>query len=87
MTHEGARSVTGPFMALLGANATIVGANATIVGVVAGFGELAGYVLRLPAGYISDRTRGYWTITILGYVINMLVVPLLFLVGKKSQPS
>jgi len=75
MTHEGARSVTGPFMALLGA-------NATIVGIVAGFGELAGYVLRLPAGYISDRTRGYWTITILGYVINMLAVPLLALAGR-----
>lgn len=75
MTHEGARSVTGPFMALLGA-------TGTIVGIVAGFGELAGYVLRLPAGYISDRTRGYWTITILGYVINMLAVPLLALAGR-----
>jgi MFS family permease len=75
MTHEGARSVTGPFMAILGA-------NATIVGLVAGFGELAGYVLRLPAGYLSDRTRGYWTITILGYVINMLAVPLLALAGR-----
>ena len=33
MTHEGARSVTGPYLAFLGA-------NATIVGLVAGFGEL-----------------------------------------------
>ena len=35
MTHEGARSIYGPFLALLGA-------SATIVGIVAGFGELVG---------------------------------------------
>jgi MFS family permease len=75
MTHEGARSVTGPFMALLGA-------NATIVGIVAGFGEMLGYLLRLPAGYISDRTGKYWTITIIGYLINMGAVPLLALAGR-----
>jgi MFS family permease len=75
MTHEGARSVTGPFMALLGA-------SGAVVGIVAGFGELVGYVLRLPAGYITDRTQGYWTITIIGYVINMLAVPLLALAGR-----
>lgn len=75
MTHEGARSITGPFMALLGA-------SGTIVGIVAGFGELVGYLLRLPSGYISDRTGKYWTITIVGYVINMGAVPLLALAGR-----
>jgi MFS family permease len=75
MTHEGARSVTGPFMALLGA-------NATVVAVVAGFGELVGYVLRLPSGYASDRTGRYWTITIIGYIVNMMAVPLLALAGR-----
>ncbi len=75
MTHEGARSVYGPFLALLGA-------NATIVGIVAGFGELVGYALRLVSGYITDRTGRYWTITIMGYVINMLAVPLLALAGR-----
>lgn len=39
MTYEGARSITGPYLALLGA-------SATVVGVVAGFGELIG--LRHP---------------------------------------
>jgi hypothetical protein len=39
MTYEGARSTTGPFLALLGA-------SGTIVGIVAGFGELIGYGLR-----------------------------------------
>jgi MFS family permease len=75
MTHEGARSITGPFMALLGA-------SGTVVGFVAGFGELVGYLLRLPSGYISDRTGKYWTITIIGYLINMLAVPLLALAGS-----
>ena len=75
MTHEGARSVTGPFMALLGA-------NATVVGMVAGFGELVGYLLRLPAGFMADRTGRYWTVTILGYVINMAAVPLLALADR-----
>jgi len=75
MTHEGARSVYGPFLALLGA-------NATIVGIVAGFGELVGYALRLVSGYITDKTAKYWTITIIGYVINMLAVPLLALAGR-----
>lgn len=75
MTHEGARSVYGPFLALLGA-------NATIVGIVAGFGELVGYALRLVSGYITDKTAKYWTITIIGYIINMLAVPLLALAGR-----
>ncbi len=74
MTHEGARSITGPFLALLGA-------NATIVGFVAGFGELVGYTLRLVSGLITDRTGKYWTITIIGYLVNMAAVPLLALAG------
>ena len=44
MTYEGARSITGPFLAVLGA-------SATVVGIVSGFGELIGYGLRL----VSDR--------------------------------
>ncbi|MGD0400539.1 MAG: MFS transporter [Syntrophobacteraceae bacterium] len=75
MTHEGARSITGPFLALLGA-------SATIVGFVAGFGELVGYALRLVSGLITDRTGKYWTITIIGYLVNMAAVPLLALAGR-----
>jgi len=74
VTYEGARSITGPFMAILGA-------SATVVGVVAGFGELSGYALRLVSGYLADRTGRYWTIVFLGYAINLLAVPLLALVG------
>jgi hypothetical protein len=52
MTYEGARSVTGPFLGLLGA-------SAAAVGVVAGLGELIGYTLRLASGYLTNRTRSY----------------------------
>lgn len=75
MTYEGARAVTGPFLGVLGA-------SATVVGIVAGFGELIGYAVRLVSGYLGDRTRKYWAITIWGYGLNMLAVPLLALVGQ-----
>lgn len=74
MTYEGARSIIGPYLALLGA-------NAAIVGFVSGLGELLGYVLRITSGYLADRTKKYWTITILGYTFNLIAVPLLALVG------
>jgi len=74
-TYEGARSITGPFLGSLGA-------SATIVGVVAGLGELVGYALRLVSGYLSDRTGKYWTITLIGYVVNLLAVPVLALAGR-----
>ena len=70
MTYEGARSITGPFLAVLGA-------NALIVGFVAGFGELVGYGLRVVSGYLADKTARYWTIMSIGYACNLLVVPLL----------
>lgn len=75
MTYEGARAITGPFLAALGA-------GATVVGVVAGLGELAGYALRLASGYLSDRTRRHWPIILLGYGLNVLAVPLLALAGR-----
>src|SRR3984893_18636596 len=75
MTYEGARSVTGPYLGVLGA-------SAAIVGVVAGFGEFFGYALRLASGYLSDRTRSYWLISLIGYRVNLLVVPLFALTGR-----
>lgn len=74
MTYEGARSITGPYLATLGA-------NATIVGFVAGFGELIGYSLRMLSGYLADKTKRYWFITIVGYIFNLLAIPLLALAG------
>jgi MFS family permease len=70
--YEGARSVTGPYLAVLGA-------SATLVGIIAGLGELLGYGLRLVSGPLSERTRQFWPITLVGYVIQMSAVPLLAL--------
>ncbi len=75
MTYEGARSVTGPFLATLGA-------SGAVVGLVAGLGEFIGYGLRMVSGYISDRTGQYWLITGLGYSFNLLAVPLLAYAGS-----
>lgn len=72
MTYEAARSITGPFLATLGA-------SAAVVGFVAGFGEFLGYSLRLISGYVADKTQRYWTITIIGYATNLLAVPALAL--------
>ncbi len=75
MTYEGARSITGPYLAILGA-------SAVTVGFVAGFGELLGYVLRFFSGKLADSTRRYWALTMGGYLINLLAVPLLALAGS-----
>ncbi len=80
MTYEGARGVTGPYLAVLGA-------SGTVVGIVAGFGELIGYAIRLVSGYLADRTGRYWAITIAGYAINLLAVPLLALAGNWQAAS
>jgi len=74
-TYEGARSITGAYLSVLGA-------SGTVVGLVAGLGELIGYGLRLVTGYWSDRTRQYWGLTTLGYCINTAVVPLMALAGR-----
>lgn len=75
MTYEAARSITGPFLAFLGA-------SATLVGFIAGLGEFIGYALRLFSGWLADKTGKYWSITIVGYLINLLSVPALALVGQ-----
>ncbi len=74
-TYEGMRGISGPFLALLGA-------SGAVVGLVAGGGELIGYLLRLLSGRLADRTRAYWTFTIAGYVIQMAAVPLLAFAGS-----
>lgn len=75
VTYEGARSIIGPYLAILGA-------SGTVVGVVAGLGELVGYALRLIFGYLTDLTRRYWSITFVGYTLNLITVPLLALASS-----
>jgi MFS family permease len=74
MTYEAARSINGPYL-------NILGTTGTTVGVVAGLGELFGYALRIISGYLSDRTHKYWTFVIIGYVLNLISVPLLAWAG------
>ncbi len=75
ITYEGARSINGPYLGLLGASAVVVGA-------VAGAGEFIGHALRLVSGLLSDRTRRYWVLLITGYTVNLLAVPALALAGR-----
>ncbi|MEJ5365307.1 MAG: MFS transporter [Desulfosoma sp.] len=75
MTYEAARSITGPYLGILGA-------SASVVGVVAGMGELIGYGMRLVSGIVSDRTQRYWAVTMTGYAVNLLAVPALALAGR-----
>ncbi|MGE5748305.1 MAG: MFS transporter [Solirubrobacterales bacterium] len=70
MVYEGARSILGPFLVTLGA-------SAATVGLVSGIGEFAGYSVRFFAGYATDRTREYWALTIGGYALTVISVPLI----------
>lgn len=74
-TYEGSRSITGPFLLMLGA-------SGAVVSMVAGFGELLGYGLRFFSGRLSERTGEFWPITIIGYIVQMAAVPLLALAGN-----
>ena len=72
-THEGARSIYGPYLGL-------IGASAFIIAFTSGLGEFIGQALRLLTGIIADKTKKYWLMMILGYSINLLVIPLLYFV-------
>lgn len=77
MTHEGARSIYGAYLPLLGA-------SATALGFATGFGECIGYALRLATGIIADKTKHYWGMTMLGYGVNMVAIPFLALVPENG---
>lgn len=70
MVYEGARSLYGPLLAALGASSVVVGA-------VTGAGEAMALVLRLVFGPMADRTGRYWGLTIAGYALTIVCVPLL----------
>ncbi|MFN3691370.1 MAG: MFS transporter [Fervidobacterium sp.] len=72
ITYEGARSLIGPYLGLLGA-------SAVVVSTVAGLGELLGYTLRFLTGKLVDKTKKYWLFAILGYSMNLFVIPTLAL--------
>ncbi len=72
--YEGARSIIGPYLATFGA-------SAALVGIITGAGEAVALVFRLFSGRLSDRTGRHWAISITGYAITMVSVPLLAVAG------
>src|SRR3954469_18801413 len=70
MVYEGMRAVAGPFLGSLGASAGGVGLST-------GAGEAMALVLRLFSGPLADRSGRYWSLTILGYAMTAVCVPLL----------
>ena len=74
IVYEGARSVTGPYL-------LVMGASALTVSVVAGLGEFLGYGVRFFSGYFADKTRNYWVFTIIGYLM-IGAIPLLVFAGS-----
>jgi MFS family permease len=72
-THEGARSIYGPYLGL-------IGVSAFLIALTSGLGEFIGQALRIVTGIIADKTKKYWLMMILGYAINLLVIPMLMFV-------
>ncbi|MDD3882609.1 MAG: MFS transporter [Eubacteriales bacterium] len=77
MTHEGASSIRGAYFSLLGA-------SAGTIGFISGFGELVGYSMRYLFGRLTDKSKRYWPMTIIGYILDVLAVPALALVGEQG---
>ena len=74
LVSNGARSVTGPYILLLGG-------SAAVVGLVAGFGEFIGYALRFATGTYIDRNHRYWKVAMTGYGL-LAAIPLLAFTGR-----
>jgi MFS family permease len=76
-THEGGRSIYGPYL-------NLIGATVFAVAFASGLGEFIGHALRLLTGYIADKTRKYWLMMFLGYALNLLAIPLLAFVKPEA---
>ena len=63
MVYEGARSITGPMLATLGA-------SALAVGLITGAGEAAALLLRLVSGPLADRTKAGLLAVMKGHVLE-----------------
>jgi MFS family permease len=70
MVYQGARSVTGPLLASLGA-------SAVLVGLVSGAGEATALLMRVVFGSWADRSGRYWPLTFAGYALTAVCVPAL----------
>ncbi|WP_312855913.1 MFS transporter [Nocardioides stalactiti] len=70
MVYEGMRALSGPLLGTLGA-------SALTVGLVTGAGEAVALVLRLVTGPWADRSQRHWRLTVVGYGMTAVSVPLL----------
>ena len=70
MVYEGMRAMAGPFLGTLGA-------SALTVGLVTGAGEGIALMLRLVTGVWADRSHNHWRLTVIGYAMTAVCVPLL----------
>ncbi|MGC8977558.1 MAG: MFS transporter [Candidatus Ratteibacteria bacterium] len=66
IVYEGVRSISGPFLATLGA-------TSLIIGFFSGLGEFLTQSLRLLFGYISDKKKNYLPLMITGYLFICLL--------------
>ena len=76
MTYEGARSIIGAYLELLGATAIVAG--------FVGIGEFIGYLMRGVGGFVAGLSRSskvYWSLVYMGYAVNLFAIPLLGLVS------
>ncbi|MCS7098955.1 MAG: MFS transporter [Sulfolobales archaeon] len=77
VAYEGARSISGPLLESLKA----VPAAAAVVG----SGEFVNYVARFFGGYacaVFKSSAVLWATVVLGYLVNLVVVPLLAFTGR-----
>jgi len=70
MAYEGMRGLNGEYLAALGA-------SGAAVGIIAGTGELAGYLIRLFSGRLAQSSGAYWALSIGGYALTMAAVPMM----------
>lgn len=70
MVYEGMRAMAGPFLGTLGA-------SALTVGLITGAGEAVALILRLVTGVWADRSDNHWRLTVIGYAMTAVCVPLL----------
>ena len=75
-TYEGGRSIIPQFFT------SVLGGSVFMLGAAIGVGEFLGYSFRLVSGKLADRTRSYWPMVFIGYVVNLAALPLLAFSGN-----
>jgi MFS family permease len=78
-----ASEITYPLLPLF--LSTVLGVSAAGLGVIEGFAESASSLLRLPAGWWSDRTKRRKPLVLLGYTIAALARPLIGVAQSATQ--